>query len=435
MALAMESTTSKTQKTAIAGLIFAIIGSIIAILLVCKHVFPDLCSVSLGCSLADGVDGCARLGQDPRSKLFGIIPLAVPGLFFYVLMAFLFNKLRRSTDQMITTGLSQLILMLSAFAVVMDAILAYVNFYVLPFPCMLCAYTYIATLGMAIPAFFIYNFSGKGEGEAANMKSLGKAVRSSIVDAGMAFVITVLIIGGFFVANLAAGPQLPQQAGISLLSPDEAGQLLSDFRSLNRVELDEKGLDNVEGSDSAYITIHKFADFRCPHCYHAGEILKQAMERWPGRIRIFYRHFPLDGTCNPLVSRKQPGAFSCNGAQAALCAPEQGIFPAMYHDIFDFQKTGTMITPDALKSLTERLGGNWTKMVGCMSSKGTNRDLLRDVKDAELIKVQATPTLVINGYLMPSGTPDPGFFFRLLDAFVYESEGEAGYNEFRNRIR
>ncbi len=427
----MDTSTSRIKNLSLVALLFAVSGIILATLLICKHVFPDLCSLSMGCDLS-GVDGCARLGADPRSKLFGFIPLAIPGFFYYVFMSLLLFRVGRVKGNDLT-GLIQLLLMLAVFGVVTDSILAYINFYVMPVPCVLCAYSYVSTLGISISVLMMYYKGGK-PAEGDDMKLLGRAIKSSIVPGGISLVATVVVLLGFFTAQLTAGPSLPEQAGVRLLPPEEVKSFIKDIDYLKKYDIPVRGLDNVEGPSSAYIVIHKFADFRCPHCYHAGEVLQQALKRWPGRIRIYYRHFPLDGTCNPLVGRKQEGAWSCNGAQAALCAPEQGLFPEMYHEIFNFQVTATMITPDNLKALTERLGGNWGKMVRCMSSARTNQDLLADIKEAEVLEVQATPTLTVNGHMLPSGTPDPGFFFNMLDALVYEKEGAAAYEEFRNRM-
>lgn len=424
----MEQNRSKIP--AIIGLIFSGAGIILATLLVCKHVFPGLCSSSLGCDI-NGVDGCSNLGKDPRSKLFGFIPFAIPGFFYYVFVFTQYLSVLRASEKKVRTGIIQVLLTTAAFGFILDAILAYINFVQLPVPCLLCAYSYVATLGIAITAFALYQMEGRVAGDESS-KAMKDGIRSTLPGALVAAAVTV----GLLVVLFAISPRKEGVAeihGSDLLPESEVATTLRDFRALNSVDLNTTGLTSVEGEASAYIEIHKFADFRCPHCYHAGELLKEAMERWPGRIKIFYRHFPLDGTCNPMVGRVQEGGWSCNGAQAALCAPAQGILAPMYHGIFDFQVSNRMINLAELQKLTESLGGNWNQLFQCMGSRETARALERDLNDAKALEIKATPTLLVDGHMLTPGSPDRSYFLHLMDALVFEREGKAAYESY-NRI-
>ena len=193
----------------------------------------------------------------------------------------------------------------------------------------------------------------------------------------------------------------------------------------------------MSGGEDAYIVIHKFADYRCSHCFNTSLLLQNAMRRWPGRIRVYYRQFPLDGTCNDQVRRKQPDAQSCNGAQAAICAPDQGkdFFPRFNYSLYDFQRSRSNITLTNLEHLVNNLGGDWAQMRSCMASQETSQSLERDIKDAIVVNVQSTPTLVVQDRLLPAGTPDRNYFYQLMDAFVFEKEGQSAYDEFMERVR
>ena len=417
---------NRSRIPALVGLVFSGAGILLAALLVCKHVFPGLCSSSLGCDI-QGVDGCSSLGKNPASKLFGVIPFAIPGFFYYVYVFSLFLGIYREENRSRRTGLIQVTLTVATFGFVLDMFLAYVNFFQLPVPCLLCAYSYIATIGLASASFYAYSAEGRTGSEGEPVSFVSSLLRT-LPGAAVALVATILLIGALAMVSPGKSMDSPMSGSI-YLPEDEADGLLKDFRALKTVDLDTRGLQSVEGSDEAYIEIQKFADFRCPHCYHAGEILKEAMKRWPGRIRIYYRHFPLDGTCNRLVGRVQEGAWSCNGAQAALCAPDQKIFAPFYHRLFDFQVENKMITLGELQKLTESLGGNWSRMLECMGSQKTAAALERDLKDAEKLSINATPTLVVNGHILPSGTPDREFFLHLMDALVLEKEGKTAYEK------
>ncbi|MBI3395213.1 MAG: DsbA family protein, partial [Spirochaetia bacterium] len=298
--------TDKKRITATVGLVFSIGGLILSGLLVCKHGFPDLCASSWGCSTTDGVDGCAQLAQSHYSKILGI-PIAIPGFFFYALLVAMFWRIRQGAHSSMTLVLATLVV----FGAVFDAFLGYINFGVMVVPCKLCAYSYIAMAGALVAGIMLYRSESDKE---ISMKAFTANLKQFLLPGGAAAGLTMALFLVLFVASSVSSERKEQAGG--LLPEASVPSTLAEFRQLNKVDMKNDGLTLMEGKDSGYIVVHDFADFRCPHCYHAAEILKQLNQRWPGRVRVYYRQFPLDGNCNPAVGRKQDGAFSCNGTQA-----------------------------------------------------------------------------------------------------------------------
>ncbi|MBL8018435.1 MAG: thioredoxin domain-containing protein [Leptospirales bacterium] len=419
--------TSSNQKPIGIGLVFALAGIVIAGLLVCKHIFPEYCQSSYGCAI-DGVDGCADLGKSEKSKLFGI-PIAIPGLFFYATCAGLLFLLLREVDRDRQAGLATMLLALAVFGTVFDLILAYTNFFVLVVPCRLCIYTYFCTAGILGIAIWLNKMTKQ---EKSKDIGLVESAKLALPGAGIGVGLTVLVFAFIFTASKVSGK--PSASG-DLLEPAKVTETLQEFRALTKVDLNTAGLEGYEGPANAPIVIQDFADFMCPHCYHASKEIQGLLKRWPGRIKVYYRHFPLDGTCNPLVQRKDKhyGEMRCNGAQAAICGPEQKILPALYHNIFELQNDPEGISVSNLQAATEKSGGNWPRLLACMQSPATNAALQRDIRDAQSIKLNSTPTIIVNDRLLPAGTPDETYFKHLMDALVYEKEGEAAYKEFGAR--
>ena len=406
-------------------MLISLVGVVLAALLVCKHDFGAICQGSMGCEL-DGVDGCGELGKSEYSKIpFIGISFATAGLFYYLFLSVLFWRIASETDGVKKSGLLAVLMALAVFGIVLDSALAYINFTQLIVPCLLCIYTYLVTIGVLIIAVLLQRGSTDKDG------SIMDGIKAAWMPASGSVAGVILFLVALTIASGGGGAQSSEKFG--LLSEDKVKRRLIEFRALNKSGLSDKGLDSVEGADDAYIVIHKFADFRCPHCLHAGDILEAGLRRWPGRIKIYYRHFPLDGTCNDQVQRKQPGAWSCNGAQAALCAPEQGVFAKFYHGVFNFQRSDTAITLPALQKLAGDLGADWERMKQCMGSRATARKLERDIDDAIEIEISSTPTIVLQDRLLPAGTPDPTYFFQTLDALVFEKEGKPAYDEYRKR--
>ena len=88
-----------------------------------------------------------------------------------------------------------------------------------------------------------------------------------------------------------------------------------------RVEVSTEGAP-IRGAADASVTVVEFSDFECPFCKQTHPTLKQLLERYPGKVRLAYRDFPLD-SIHPQARR---------AAEAARCASDQGKFWE-YHDV------------------------------------------------------------------------------------------------------
>lgn len=402
------------------GVAVSLVGVVLSTLLLCKHGFSDLCTSSIGCSI-DGVDGCKELGQSSVSRV-GPFPIAIFGLLYYAFLtaAFLLQSLRPRGE------LAALLLYSTIVGLVVDAVLGYINFTQLLVPCILCAYTYLITL-----ALFVLTLTHKLQSFRDN-SPMADVIKESGTPAVAGALLTFILAG---ILHLMGAPQ-KSMAVDGLIDEALVPGMLADFAALKSVEFNDKGLKSREGSENGYIVIHKFADFLCPHCLHASEILKEAMKRWPGRIQVYYRHFPLDSTCNPLLTgapQKPYGDWRCNGAQAAICAADHPGFAGFYHGIFDLQNQRLPITLEHLERLSENAGIPWNQLRACMASQATQQKLMRDIDDAKRIDIHSTPTLIVNGKLLPPGVPDRKWFLQLLDSLVYEKEGNAAFDEYRAR--
>src|SRR3989442_8932533 len=53
-------------------------------------------------------------------------------------------------------------------------------------------------------------------------------------------------------------------------------------------------VDHALGASHAPVTVVEYGDFECPNCKQAAPAVKLLLERFPGRVRLVYRHFPLE---------------------------------------------------------------------------------------------------------------------------------------------
>ena len=426
-------TNSRIRRPIIwSGLIVASVAFLLSAYLACKH--AGICQSSVGC-LIDGADGCAELGRSEMSRFLGI-PIAFFGVFYYAFVLAGFARLLFKAPLDRSAQTVTLLMTAVVFGVVIDGFLAYRNFMVLIVPCLLCFYTYVCQALILVLCGALFVIESKENREVGALGTLGRSLLTAWPQYLGAALATLAVIVSLVIA-VSSSDGTSADRGVPLLNPEQVPAVLADFeRETKPVGVSDVGLDSLEGSPDGYIVVHKWADFRCPHCLHMSQLLQYALRRWPGRIRVYYRHFPLDGSCNPAMrrdpTRQWPG-YSCTGARAALCAPAQNIFPAFYHALFDLQERQVMIEPEVVQSIVQEFGGDWPAMQRCMEEPATEQKLLRDINQALAFEINSTPTVIVNGRMLPAGTPSTRAFIQVLDALVIQKEGAAAIEDFRRR--
>ena len=236
---------------------------------------------------------------------------------------------------------------------------------------------------------------------------------------------------------LGRGSETPEPPGAERTVPplafEKGAEALRSFAGLQAVNLSAQPIPLAEGKSTAPILVEVFADYRCPHCFTAFRILQAAMDRWPNQIRLVHRNFPLDGTCNVMVSRQQPHGQSCRAARAVVCAAEQNIFRAMHAGLFDLQNSDSEIDDAAIERIVRAAGGNQERLAGCLRSERPLRSITVDVESGRTFGIEATPTLVIQGKLLPAGGHSARSLFHMFDALVYARKGQSAQAELQRR--
>lgn len=160
------------------------------------------------------------------------------------------------------------------------------------------------------------------------------------------------------------------------------------------------GTNYFMGTEGAPLTIIEFADFACPYCQKAHTTLKNAVKKYPGKLKIVYRDMPLH-------------ANSVELALAARCVGEQGKFWEMHDLLFENQSsltaTGEELTP-TLNSLVGTLGINQEAYNTCFTSKKYLSDIGTDFGDGTALKLIGTPSWFLNGKMVAGYLPEEEFF-------------------------
>jgi protein-disulfide isomerase len=167
------------------------------------------------------------------------------------------------------------------------------------------------------------------------------------------------------------------------------------------------------GAANAPITVVEFSDFQCPHCQMAAKQFNAVLNRFPGKVKVVFRNFPLDMACNH--NMKQPlHTMACEAARVAYCSNEQGKFKEVYEDIFENQNA---LKPGMPAELAKKAGVDETKLNACVQSAETQMAIQNDIAEADRLQVQSTPTLFVNGHKVEGALPLP-VWDKLVDAMA-----------------
>ena len=167
-----------------------------------------------------------------------------------------------------------------------------------------------------------------------------------------------------------------------------------------RVEVPTEGAP-IRGAADAPVTIVEFSDFECPFCKQTHPTLKQLLDRYPGKVRLAYRDFPLD-SIHPQARR---------AAEAARCASDQGKFWE-YHDVL-FTQSPQLALED-LRRYAGQVGLDVTKFDGCLAAGVNKAAVQRDLDEGNRLGITGTPAFFINGRTLTGAQP-PEAFTRLIE--------------------
>ncbi len=159
------------------------------------------------------------------------------------------------------------------------------------------------------------------------------------------------------------------------------------------------------GPANAPITLVEFSDFQCPFCRIAAYNINSVVNRYPHKIKIIFRNFPLNQACNSNV-QQTAHPIACEAARAALCAHKQGKFEETYKKLFQEQATFAPGRPlEITREIMKLSRQDPLQIQGCMDSPEVKTAIARDVEEGTVLGVQSTPTFFINGHRVEGAMP------------------------------
>jgi protein-disulfide isomerase/uncharacterized membrane protein len=192
----------------------------------------------------------------------------------------------------------------------------------------------------------------------------------------------------------------PVETKSDSLSKEEAASVSTSMVSGPVVEIKYSDLSPVIGAASAPITIVEFSDFQCPYCKQGASIVHAVQNRFgPDQVKIIFRPFPLDNSCNRMVKQSMH-PYACELARAAFCSGKQGKFKEVYEEIFENQDI--LQATSGVKIPTSQ-GVNEAELKICMASEEAKKFVADEIEEGVRLDVQSTPTFFINGRKVEGG--------------------------------
>ena len=145
------------------------------------------------------------------------------------------------------------------------------------------------------------------------------------------------------------------------------------------------------GAEDPAVTVVEFSDFQCPYCSRATKTVYQLRDLYPDRVRIVFKHFPLD------IHPKAPAAHV-----AAEAAHRQGKFWEMHDLIFENQHE---MSEDRYLAYAGALGLDIQQFQADRRSQDVRLRVLRDAEHAVELGIFGTPAFVINGRIVSGAQP------------------------------
>jgi protein-disulfide isomerase len=322
--------------------------------------YTSLCNVSTRIN-------CDAVLDSAYATLFGL-PVAAWGALTYAIMLVL--------SLVSAARAPRAVLVLAGWSAGYAAVMAAISLGVLRAVCLMCSGLYVVTATLLVLAF-------RRVQRAAG--TLGAVV------AGVLPMALALTFG--YATTAAIMPQTATMKDVADVRSKEP-EFYRWYQELPVVAAAAEvpsGPVHAKGPAAAPVTIVEYSDFACSHCARARRDLERLIAERPSDVRLVFRHFPLDTSCNPTL-RHSVHPSACEAAMAAECAGELGKFWEFHDYLFDNSQR-----PYDYPQAAAALGLDQARFQTCLASGRSRETVARDVAAAASLGVESTPTLFING--------------------------------------
>lgn len=360
------------------------------------------------CNLGDTFN-CDAVTLSRWSAVWGV-PLASIGFAFYSTMVLL-----ALVSWMSPRCFERATLLSSVLASVLSVILFLISKFQIGQLCVLCIGMYAVNILMLIGALLwrepeniltalvggvrcYFGWIPAALGIAADL-GLQRMARLSFVGFLLACALGLALPSYLFFdwiipAAMQEGEQTPEQISAEISAQRAAWAAAEEHAVVGKA----RGDDFKRGADGAPITVVEYADFECPACQQYYLINEELLSNYGEKVQYIFRNYPLDNSCNPGI-KDRFHLNSCYAAELSLCAGEQGKYWE-YSDYLFTLDHNQIAEGDVRKVMlkgADTLKLNRQDLEKCVASGRYRPRILREIREADELKLSHTPTIFVNG--------------------------------------
>jgi protein-disulfide isomerase len=169
--------------------------------------------------------------------------------------------------------------------------------------------------------------------------------------------------------------------------------------------------EQSRGNPMAPVTLEEFGDYQCPPCGAVALLLPKLEADYGSKLRVVFRHFPLDGH-----------KHAREAAHFAEAAGLQGKFWELHEMIYKHRENWTNlddVTP-IFSGYAAELGLDVARLRKDVQSDAVRDRVTRDQQLGTSRGVSATPTIFLNGKQVPPASLSEGGVRQAIDAALKE---------------
>ncbi len=338
--------------------------------------------------------GCGGVFASRYGKAWGI-PWPMLGMaYFAAILVWLVVFGRRSLNIFFA-------LFLFAGAVV-SLLLLYILLWVLPGQCRWCLMIHLCNaliiLGAAL-GFWVYG----------GLRDLSR-IRLNFLKALLVAMI-ILSLAGWTAAYVLSFQKDAFQKAFIKFKTDENYQLWQ-FKSQKARQIPIRPQDHVLGNPLAPVKIVVYKDYQCAHCRDAWILLENLYKKYPDRLVLVVRHWPLSSQCNPHMNVDQH-SYACSAARAAEAVAllkGQKAFWDYNRLLVDYYQR---LDEVPYVKLAGQMGIPAKSFLAAAEGPKVGVKLQQDILSMKSLGVESVPAVFLNGRFV-EGWLIPGFLEKLV---------------------
>jgi len=359
--------------------ILAVCGILVSIYLFVSHyrVYTDI-GYSSFCAISKAIN-CDTVSQSPYSIFIGI-PVSIWGILGYILLLvtlFLsFNPKSQKISNLPTLFMTAMVF--SAMSIFLGAVSAFkIHSY-----CLMCVVTYAINFILLYMIWLIkQRFEKKTWGALAKENFVfWKQNRNKAFRFYSPIILIILLLIVF----------LPDYWNIT--ATDSGRQDI-------KTGITEDG-DPWIGAETPELTIIEYSDYMCFQCKKMHFFLRNLITRYPNKIRLVHRHYPMDQKYNPVLKEDlHPGSGVLS--LIAVYAARENKFWAVNDYLYDYSVNKAIY----LRQIAEGSGLHLDHLKTGIHAPEIIKKLKKDILSGMKANIIGTPSYIIDKKLYAGQIP------------------------------